>query len=111
MPKHSGKLKVSLYPTKKLYVNVESLWMTSWLRVLIPFEKLYKDLFKDADGYYSLNASANYYISDDLNVFLKVTNLFNEKYGSVNAVILEENLVYNPQLRRSIRFGLSYRLN
>jgi len=111
MPKHSGKLKVSLYPTKKLYVNVESLWMTSWLRVLIPFEKLYKDLFKDADGYYSVNASANYYISDDLNVFLKVINLFDEKYGSVNAVILEENLVYNPQLRRSIRFGLSYRLN
>jgi outer membrane receptor for ferrienterochelin and colicin len=111
MPRHSGKLKVSLYPVKNLYIYVESLWQTSWLRVLIPFEKLYQELFKDADGYYSLNAMTSYNLSENLSVYLKVTNLFDEKYGSVNATILEENLVYNPQLRRSIRFGLSYRLN
>jgi outer membrane receptor protein involved in Fe transport len=85
--------------------------MTSWLRTLIPFKKLYGELFDDADGYYSLNLTSNYSISDNLSVFLKVTNLFDEKYGTVNATILEENLVYNPQLRRSLRFGLSYRLN
>ena len=111
MPRHTGTLKISLYPVKNLYVNVESHWTTSWLRVLIPFEDLYNELFKDADGYYSMNASTSYNLSDNLNVFLKVTNLFDEKYGSVNATILEANLVYNPQLRRSIRFGLSYRLN
>lgn len=111
MPKHSGKLKVSLYPTKKLYVHAESHWQTSWLRVLIPFESLYNELFEDADGYYALDALASYYISDNLNLYVKVWNLFDEKYGSVNAIIQEENLVYNPQLRRSIQFGLSYRLN
>ncbi|MFC2116027.1 TonB-dependent receptor [Bacteroidota bacterium] len=111
MPKHAGKIKVSLYPAKNLYVHVESHWMTSWMRVLIPFENLYKELFKDTDGYYSMNVMASYNLSDNLNMFLKVTNLFDEKYGSVNATILEENLVYNPQLRRSIRFGLSHRLN
>jgi outer membrane cobalamin receptor len=111
MPRHSGKLKVSLYPVKNLYIYVESLWQTSWLRVLIPFEKLYKELFKDADGYYSMNVMTSYNLSENLSAYLKVTNLFDEKYGSVNATILEENLVYNPQLRRSIRFGLSYRLN
>jgi outer membrane cobalamin receptor len=111
MPRHSGKLKVSLYPVKNLHVYMESLWQTSWLRVLIPFEKLYKELFKDADGYYSMNVMTSYNLSENLSAYLKVTNLFDEKYGSVNATILEENLVYNPQLRRSIRFGLSYRLN
>jgi outer membrane receptor for ferrienterochelin and colicin len=111
MPTHTGNLKVSLYPVKNLYLNVESHWTTSWLRVLIPFEDLYNELFSDSDGYYSMNLSTNYYLSENLNVFLKVTNLFDEKYGSVNATILEANLVYNPQLRRSIRFGLSYRLN
>lgn len=111
MPKHSGKLKVSLYPVKNLYVHVESLWMTKWLRLLIPFEDLYNELFKKTDGYYAINVLTSYNISDNLGVFLKVTNLLDEKYGSVNATILNENLVYNPQLRRSIRFGLSYKLN
>lgn len=111
MPKHSGKLKVSLYPFKNFYVHLESLWMTKWLRLLIPFEDLYNELFKKTDGYYAVNILTSYNISDDLGIFLKVTNLFDEKYGSVNATILNENLVYNPQLRRSIRFGLSYKLN
>jgi hemoglobin/transferrin/lactoferrin receptor protein len=111
MPKHAGKIKVSLYPTKKWYVQLESHWMTAWLSVLIPFEKLYNELFSEADGYYTMNVLTSYNLSDNLSMFLKVTNLFDKKYGNVNATILEENLVYNPQLRRSLRFGLSYRLN
>ena len=110
-PKHTGKLKVSFYPVKNLYVNIESHWMTKWLRLLIPFEDLYKELFKDTDGYYTMNAMTSYNLSDELSLYLKVTNLFDEKYGGVNATLLEENLVYNPQLRRSIRFGFSYKLN
>ncbi len=111
MPKHSGILKVSFYPVKNWYIHIESHWMTKWLRLLIPFEDLYSELFKDTDGYYAMNAVTSYNLGDNLSVFLKVTNLFDEKYGSVNATILEENLVYNPQLSRSIRFGFSYKLN
>ena len=85
--------------------------MTKWMRLLIPFESIYNELFKDTDGYYAMNAMTSYHLSTELSVFLKVTNLFDEKYGSVNATLLEENLVYNPQLRRSIRFGFSYNLN
>ena len=111
MPTHSGKMRVSLYPANKLYVYVESIWQTSWLRVLIPIESIYRELFDDADGYYSMNILSSYNISDELSVFVKVNNLFDEKYGLVNATIQEENMVYNPQLRRFIRFGLTYRLN
>ena len=111
MPKHSGILKVSFYPVKNWYIHIESHWQTKWLRLLIPFEDLYNELFKKTDGYYAMNAVTSYSLSDNLSMFLKVTNLFDEKYGSVNATILEENLVYNPQLSRSIRFGFSYKLN
>jgi outer membrane receptor protein involved in Fe transport len=111
MPKHSGILKVSLYPVKNWYINIESYWQTKWLRLLIPFEDLYKELFKNTDGYYAMNVVTSYNLSDNLSAFIKVINLFNEKYGNVNATILEENLVYNPQLSRSIRFGFSYKLN
>jgi len=57
------------------------------------------------------NILAGYNISTNIRAFVKVTNILDEKYGGLNAIILDENLVYNPQLGRSIRFGLSYNLN
>ena len=85
--------------------------MSKWLRLLIPFEYLYDELFGGTDGYYAMDAMASFYLSNQLNLFVKVNNIFDEQYGIVNATILEENLLYNPQLRRTIRVGLSYNLN
>jgi len=110
-PKHNGKLKVSFYPVKKLYVNIESHWETKWLQVLIPFSQVYSSLFKDSDGYYSMNLMTSYELSNELSIYIKATNLFDEPYGTINATLAEENLLYNPQLRRNFQFGLSYRLN
>ena len=110
-PVHSGKLKLSMSPADNFYLYIESHWMSKWLRLLIPFEGLYDDLFGSTDGYYAMDAMGSIYLSDQLNIFVKVTNIFDEQYGIVNATILEENLVYNPQLRRTLRFGLSYKLN
>jgi outer membrane receptor protein involved in Fe transport len=110
-PRHSGKMKVSMQPTDRIYLYVESHWMSKWLRVLIPFDELYEGIFGEADGYYSMNTTASYNISNHLNLFMKVTNLFDEKYGVANPSMLEPGLLYNPQLRRTIRVGLSYRMN
>ncbi len=109
-PRHSGKLKLSMEPVRKLYLNIESHWMSKWLKLLIPIEKVYKEIFGESDGYYSMNVLLSYNLSNRLNVYANVINLFNEKYGSVNASYLDENLIYNPQFTRHIRFGLSYRL-
>jgi outer membrane cobalamin receptor len=109
-PRHNGKLKVSMEPVAHMYLDIESHWMTKWLRLLIPFEEVYKEIFGETDGYYSMNVLAGYELSNSLTVYVKVTNFFNEKYGSVNATFLDENLVYNPQFTRHVRFGLSYRL-
>ncbi|MEX0988067.1 MAG: TonB-dependent receptor plug domain-containing protein [Bacteroidales bacterium] len=110
-PRHTGKMKVSMQPTDNFYLYIESHWMSKWLRVLIPFEELYDGIFGKADGYYAMNAVANYSISDQLNLYLKATNIFDEKYGVANPSMLEPGLLYNPQLRRTIRVGLSYKLN
>jgi outer membrane receptor protein involved in Fe transport len=110
-PRHSGKLKVSMQPTENFYLYVESHWMSKWLRILIPFEDLYEGIFGAADGYYAMNAVASYNLSQQLNIFVKATNIFDEKYGAVNPTLLEQGLIYNPQLRRTLRFGLSYRFN
>lgn len=110
-PRHHGKLRVSMQPADNLYLYLESHWMSKWLRILIPFEEIYSELFGSTDGYYAMNGTLRYSLSDQFSAFVKVTNIFNEKYGIVNATVLEENLPYNPQLRRTIRAGLSYRFN
>jgi len=111
MPEHHGQLKLSFKPTERLYIHFEHVWMTKWLRLLIPIEKIYNDLFDDVDGYYAMDAIINYELSMNLNAFIKVINVFDEKYGGLNATHLRENLPFNPQLGRNIRFGLTYSLN
>ena len=91
-PRHMGKLKISMEPVDKLYVSIESHWMSKWLRLLIPFEGLYNDLFNNTDGYYAMNFMTSYMLSQNLNVFFKATNLFDEKYGSLNATFIDESL-------------------
>ena len=110
-PRHTGKLKVSMQPTEQLYVYVESHWMSKWLRILIPFDELYEGIFGEADGYYAMNAVVGYNLSNHLNLFIRANNIFDEKYGVANPSMLEPALLFNPQLRRTIRVGLSYKLN
>jgi outer membrane receptor for ferrienterochelin and colicin len=111
MPNHIGHLNISFYPLKNLYIHLENTWETKWLRLLIPIEDLYKDLFRNVDGYYTVDALASYKISNSLCAYIKVINLFNEEYSGLNSSSLIEDIPYNPQLGRNIRLGLTYSLN
>jgi hemoglobin/transferrin/lactoferrin receptor protein len=111
MPDHIGHYKVSLTPLKNTRIHLEGVWMSKWLRVIIPVESLYKDLFKDVDGFYKMDAVVNYELGRNLMVYLHVRNVFDEKYGGLNTSGLKNNLPFNPQLRRNIRIGLTYNLN
>jgi hemoglobin/transferrin/lactoferrin receptor protein len=111
IPKHNGQLKVSMRPTKNLYLQVTSIWTSSWLRVIIPVKSLYEQLLKDYDGFYSMDIVADYKIGANLNSFIKVTNIFDERYGGPFYSGMNTPLPYNPQTGRSISFGLTYTLN
>jgi len=112
MPKHFGQLRISMEPVKdKLFLNINSIWESNWLRLVIPFEELYNQLFKDVDGFYSMDVALTYKISSSLSAFGKVVNLFNEQYGGPAYSEVNVPLPYNPQAGRTISFGLTYRLN
>jgi Outer membrane receptor for ferrienterochelin and colicins len=111
IPKHNGQLKVSMRPTKNLYLQVTSIWTSSWLRVIIPVKSLYEQLLKNYDGFYSMDIVADYKIGPNINSFIKVTNLFDERYGGPFYSGMNTPLPYNPQTGRSISFGLTYTLN
>ncbi len=111
MPNHMGQFRVSFQPTDRFFVQFDNVWMSKWLRVLIPFEELYSDPYDEVDGYYTLDALINFSVSDKLRVFGKVTNIFDEAYGGLNATGTDADLPVNPQLGRSIRAGLTYNFN
>jgi outer membrane receptor for ferrienterochelin and colicin len=111
IPKHNGQLKLSMKPAKNLYVQVTSIWSSSWLRVLIPFKSVYEQLLKDYDGFYSMDVVANYKIGQNLNAFVKANNLFDERYSGPFYSGMNTPLTYNPQTGRTLSFGLTYTLN
>ena len=111
IPNHFGQMKISMQPTKNLYLQVTSIWESSWLRVIIPFKELYKEIIRNKDGFYSMDVVANYRIGINLNSFVKVSNIFDEKYGGPGYSGTKTPLPYDPQMGRSIHLGLTYTLN
>ena len=111
IPNHFGQLKISIQPTKNFYLKVTSIWESSWLRLIIPFKDLYKEIIKNVDGFYSMDIVANYRIGNNLNSFLKINNIFDERYGGPAYSGMNTPLPYNPQMGRTIQVGLTYSLN
>lgn len=111
VPNHFGQLKVSMEPAKNLFVQVTSIWESSWLRVVLPFKEIYNELFRDYDGFYSMDVVADYGIGSNLHLFMKVTNLLDERYGGPVYSGMNTPLPYSPQAGRSIQIGLTYKLN
>ena len=98
-------------PTKNLYLQITSIWESSWLRVLLPFKDLYKEIINNVDGFYSMDVVTNYKVGNNVSTFLRVNNLFDEKYGGPAYSGMNCPLPYSPQLGRSFQVGLTYSLN
>jgi hypothetical protein len=111
VPNHFGQMKLSMQPVKNLYIQVSSIWESSWLRLIIPFKELYSEIIKNVDGFYSMDAVVNYQIGNNIATFIKIRNLFDEKYGGPVYSGMSTPLPYNPQTGRTIQVGLSYTLN
>jgi len=111
IPNHYGQLRLSMQPVKNLYIQVTSIWESSWLRIIIPFKELYNDIIRDKDGFYSMDVVANYKIGSNLSSYFKVSNIFDERYGGPVYSGMNTPLPYDPQIGRSFRIGLTYTLN
>lgn len=111
MPRHYGNLQLEMTPFKNIYLRIENIWETKWLRNLIVFEKLYSEMFKNTDGFLCTDILLSTLLSENLRFFIKINNIFNEKYNGMNTTGLKEDKLFNPQPSRNIKFGLSFTLN
>lgn len=111
MPSHIGQFSISAKPNRHLYLRANMVWMSQWIRMLIPFEEIYSKLFKDVDGFFSLDLNANILLDHNLIITLKANNILDEKYGGFGASAIESQMIYNPQMGRNFSIGLSYMFN
>jgi len=105
-PRHYGQFRISASPIKNLYLQFDNTWMTQWMRLFTQ-----TNLIKNVDGYYTIDFLVNYNFSQNLQAFVKVYNLLNEKYVTPNVEPSDMDLISVPQPGRNIRFGLTYTLN
>lgn len=114
VPRHTLQWGISFNPFKKLYLNFDNVAMSGWYRKYISTDidiASGTDLFKAfISGYYTLDMTARYSFNKNLSTFLKVTNMFDEQYGGLNATGFDVDLKYIPQLGRNIQFGVSFKI-
>ncbi|WP_299454905.1 TonB-dependent siderophore receptor [uncultured Microscilla sp.] len=107
VPKFMGQLNFSIEPFKHTYFRFENVFMTDWVRRFVP--RADASDFK-VEGYYNLDFIGRYQLSKHLGVFLKIRNVFDAEYAGIGSDGLDVDLVYNPQMKRNVQFGASFRL-
>lgn len=102
---------LSFEPFKNAYVHIHNTYSDGWYNRFIPNAQFYKERseFFYTQGYYTIDLTARYQISKFLSVFVKTTNLFNARYGGIDATGTDVDLRYNPQLGRNIQIGIGFR--
>lgn len=114
MPVFLGQLNLSLYPFDRLYLNIRNVLSTQTAKRFFPLspsdmERLGLPTY--VSGYYTMDILARLKINRNFDVFAQVYNVFNEKYGGIDAYGNETDLIFNPQYERLTRIGLSFRLD
>lgn len=111
MPKHIGHLNFTAFPLRNCKIMLDYYWISKWLRVIVPVEDIYKNIFSEVDGYFTADITTNFRLGENLNLLLKCNNILDEKYGGLGATGTSYDLPFNPQSGFNIQFGLSYTLN
>ena len=65
---------------------------------------------QEVKGYYTMDFLVRYKINKNFQAFLDIKNIFNAKYGGIDAYGSNTDLIYNPQYGRYFEVGLSFRM-
>lgn len=121
MPEWILQCNVSFVPFKNAYIRLDNVWMSGWYRRYILaaeaidlFTNQFSGFFEstvETEGYYNIDIVARYSVNKFLSAYVKVMNVFDNEYGGIDATGLDVDLIYNPQLKRNIQFGVSFKMD
>ncbi len=104
-PKYMAQLAFDFNFLKIMHFRAENVYCSKWAR------KYYlgnNNKFFWATQYYNLDVALTMKIGRHLIGIIKVTNVFDQEYGGIDMKEMDVDLQYNPQLKRNVRFGLTY---
>ncbi len=108
VPRLLAKWNFDFEPFPNAYLRVENTYSGSWYRRFIPAEGAQNAPNARTDGFYNLDVTARYQLSNSLDAFVKVFNVFDAKYGGIDARGADVDLDYNPQIGRNFQIGITY---
>jgi len=107
LPEWIYKLNFSVSPHKNIFLKLDNFYCTHWYARNINSIKNYENPDNKIDGYYTLDVVLNYNLFKYFNLYCKIINCFDEKYGGIQAYE-GSNLLYNPQPGRTAYAGLTF---
>lgn len=111
-PEAMMHLSFDMNPLSNLYIRIENIYMDNWMKAYLPSdtENIDKNYFT-TDHFFNTDLVVNFKLGKQLSINSKIINLFNSEYGGIDARGMDVDLKYNPQLKRNIRFGITYKFN
>lgn len=108
LPDFMGQLSIMAEPIKNLYLRIDNVFMSSWLRRYTPNARASEDPFFRINGYFATDFMTRYYMNNNLSMFFKLVNVFNQEYAGIGAIGLDVDMRYTPQLKRNFQLGISF---
>lgn len=110
-PDFMGQWRISFRPSPKWYINFQNVLMSSWYRRNTFNIAQYEEERAKTNGYYTLDMLVRHYFNKNVSAYFRVNNVFDSKYGGIDATGLDVDATFNPQLQQNIQAGVSFRIN
>ncbi|MCF6366895.1 MAG: TonB-dependent receptor [Bacteroidales bacterium] len=112
MPSYIGKGNVTLKPTRRTYIKVQTTWMSKFQDLFgINYGSFIFGDYSETNGFFTVDIVGGFRFHKNLNLYLKIINIMNKEYTGIDGTGYDVDLRYNPQLGRNIRFGMTFLLN
>lgn len=108
IPISTGKIKLSMQPSKRFYFNALAYWSS---KTQLEFDITNMEDMMEIEGFFDLDIYTGFKFNKNITAFVKIINLFDTEYSGINATGHDIDLNYNPQLGRNIRFGMTFDIN
>lgn len=107
-PRRIAQLKLSAQPIKNFFIHLDNLYVSSTTNKS-PIPPGYSE-YETLPSFYTMDMTVLGKLTDHFQVSFKLRNLFNAHYAGLAATGTEDDLLWNPQSRRTWEVGFSYRV-
>ncbi len=111
LPRFIGQLNLDFAPFKNGYVRIENILLSSWIPRFVVNDTRVDYEKNRVNGYFTTDFLFRYKLGKNLNTHLRIGNVFNARYGGIDATGFDVDLAYNPQYLRTFQVGLNFVLD